>query len=180
MPLTSLIHLTPYLPTVAAVERWPKWGCCNRRLLCLENGVAKIYFRTQHFIKTIICVSKQQPHADKSPETPPTDGDFYSRQWSPFHLISTINIPTWTRTVAAVERWPKWSCCNRRLLALEECSGENLFSDIAFYHSWYAQRDDKQKIKIIICYTERFFSKRLLFFRCIIEKGTNNHKIFRE
>ena len=47
-------------------------------------------------------------------------------------------------------------------------------------YSWYAQRDDKQKIKIIFCYTERFFSNRLLFFRCIIENGTNNHKIFRE
>ena len=40
--------------------------------------------------------------------------------------------------------------------------------------------EEQQKIKIIICCTERFFSNRLLFFRCIIENGTNNHKIFRE
>ena len=30
--------------------------------------MAKIYFQTQHFIKTIICASRQQPYADKSPE----------------------------------------------------------------------------------------------------------------
>ena len=28
----------------AAAESRPKWGCCNQRLLDLENVVAKIYF----------------------------------------------------------------------------------------------------------------------------------------
>ena len=59
--------------TVAAVERWPKWGCCNRRLLALADDGWKFIFKDNHQTKTMICDSKQQTHADKSPETPPTD-----------------------------------------------------------------------------------------------------------
>ena len=67
--LEGYFHIRPSKNRPAAeAERWPKWGCCNRRLLGLENAVAKIYFRAPYFLKTIICVSRQQPHADRSPE----------------------------------------------------------------------------------------------------------------
>ena len=44
-------------------------GDCWLWLIMAENNVFKGNYRT----KTNICDSKQQPYADKSPETPPTD-----------------------------------------------------------------------------------------------------------
>ena len=44
-------------------------GDCWLWLIMAENNIFKGNYRT----KTNICDSKQQPYADKSPETPPTD-----------------------------------------------------------------------------------------------------------
>ena len=71
-------RLRYWIRPVAAVERRPKWGCCNRRLLALTDDGWKFIFKDNHQTKTKICDSKQQPHADKSPEPPPTERIQYS------------------------------------------------------------------------------------------------------
>jgi len=71
IPLT--FHFPTWIRTVAAVERRPQRGWCNRRLSGLGSDVRKLVFRHNRYTSTSICASRQQPSADKSPETPPTE-----------------------------------------------------------------------------------------------------------
>ena len=62
--------------TVAAVERRPKWDCCNRRLLSLIDDVWKFIFKDNHRSKTRDCDSNNRqlqttlPHRHRLTEPP--------------------------------------------------------------------------------------------------------------
>ena len=134
-------------------------GCCNRRLLDLADCDWKFIFKVAYPTKPIICVSKQQPNADKSATPPQVErkklanrqkirGRFPTTSYLETHceFLSNPNLNKWRNLTAVCSyhrsckivvqslyqkrRWQRWNCVKSPKV-ISFCPNRTFYAKIA-------------------------------------------------